>query len=161
MRLKAVLHRVLIFGVIWVVLSGTQIKALVFGVAIMPAAVWLSLQLIPAQSPLRVWGLVRSIPVFIWGSLRGGVDVARRAYLPITGLRPDWVKVQVALDDYGCVALGSVLSLMPGTLSAGMREDKLLVHLLDKDAGFEDGILQTEAAIAAIIGQSDNAEERS
>lgn len=142
-------------------LSGTQTKALLFGVAIVPAAVWLSLQLIPAQRPLRLWGLVRHIPVFIWGSLRGGVDVALRAFSPVVGLRPGWVKVPLALDDGGCVALGSELSLMPGSLSAGMRDGKLLVHLLDKDAEFEDGIRQTEAAIASMIGQSDNAEERS
>lgn len=161
MRLKAVLHRVLILGLIWVVLSGTQVKALVFGVAVVPAAVWLSLQLIPAQNPLRFWGLLRHIPVFIWGSLRGGLDVALRAFSPSMGLRPGWVTVPVALDDGGRVALGSELSLMPGTLCAGMREGKMLVHLLDKDAGFEDGIPQTEAAIAAMIDQSGSPERRS
>jgi len=161
MHLKAVLRRVLSLGVIWVVLSGTEIKALVFGVAIVPAAVWLSLQLIPAQSPLRLWELVRHIPVFIWGSLRGGFDVALRAFSPAMELRPGWVKVPVAVDDGGRVALCFELSLMPGTLSVGMRDGKILVHLLDKDAGFEDGIPQTGAAIAAMIGQSDNAEERS
>lgn len=161
MRLKAVLHRVLILGLIWVVLSGTQVKALVFGVAVVPAAVWLSLQLIPAQNPLRLWGLLRHIPVFVWGSLRGGLDVALRAFSPSMGLRPGWVTVPVALDDGGRVALGSELSLMPGTLCAGMRDGKMLVHLLDKDAGFEDGIPQTEAAIAAMIDQSGSAEERS
>jgi len=161
MRLKAVLHRVVILGLIWVVLSGTQIKALVFGVAVVPAAVWLSLQLIPAQNPLRLWGLARHIPVFIWGSLRGGLDVALRAFSPSMGLRPGWVKVPVGLDEGGRVALGSELSLMPGTLSAGMREGRMLVHLLDKDAGFEDGIPQTEAAIAAMIAQSGKAEGRS
>lgn len=161
MRVKAVLHRVLVLGVIWVVLSGTEIKALVFGAVVVPAAVWLSLQLIPAQNPLRLWGLVRHIPVFIWGSLRGGLDVALRAFSPAMGLRPGWVKVPVALDDGARVALGSELSLMPGTLSAGMRDGKLLVHLLDTDAKFEDGIPQSEAAIAAMIDQSGSAEERS
>jgi multicomponent Na+:H+ antiporter subunit E len=48
---------------------------------------------------------------------------------------------------------------MPGTLAAGTREGRLIVHLLDTEAGFERGIPQVELAIAAIIETSREPEE--
>ena len=47
--------------------------------------------------------------------------------------------------------MGWELSLMPGTLAAGTRDGRLLVHLLDTQAGFERAIPREEAAIAAMI----------
>ncbi|MFU8882146.1 MAG: Na+/H+ antiporter subunit E [Rhodobacterales bacterium] len=159
LRLKAAVHRVLILGSIWVVLSGPQTTALVLGAIAVPAAVWLSLSLIPARNPLHLWRVLRHIPAFIAGSVSGGVDVALRALSPRMRLRPGWIAVPVALRDGGRAALGSELSLMPGTLSAGTSNGKLLVHLLDTQAGFEKGIPRTEAAIAAMIADQTAAED--
>jgi multicomponent Na+:H+ antiporter subunit E len=47
-------------------------------------------------------------------------------------------------------AVGGELSLMPGTLAAGSRGERLLVHLIDRRAGFERAIPGTAAAIAAM-----------
>lgn len=47
--------------------------------------------------------------------------------------------------------MGWELSLMPGKLAARTRDGRLLVHLLDTQAGFERAIPREEAAIAAMI----------
>jgi len=144
-------HRLLFTSAVWIVLSGTDAKALAVGAFAVPAATWLSLRLLPGRDRLVLWRFLRHFPSFVGGSLQGGVDVARRAISPGMPLLPGWVEVPVRLPDGGRVALGAELSLMPGTLAAGVRGDRLLVHLLDTDAGFENAIPREEAAIAAMI----------
>jgi multicomponent Na+:H+ antiporter subunit E len=114
--------------------------------------VWLSLHLLPARHPLQLWRLLGHLPRFVRGSIIGGIDVARRAFARDMPLDPGWVEVEVALPEGGRAALGGELSLMPGTLAAGCREGRLLVHLLDRGAGFDAAIPQEAAALAAMIG---------
>lgn len=59
------------------------------------------------------------------------------------------------LSEGGRVVLGAELSLMPGTLSAGTRRGRLLIHLLDRDAGFDDTIMRETREIAAIMGKKE------
>jgi multicomponent Na+:H+ antiporter subunit E len=148
---RALFRRTLLLGGVWVILAGTEPKGLAFGAVSVPVAVWLSMSLLPAHHELSVWRLVRHIPVFLLGSLSGGWDVARRALSPRLRLQPGWVEVPVTLPDGGRAVMGGELSLMPGTLAAGTRDGRLLVHLLDTGAGFEHAIPQEEAAIAMII----------
>lgn len=147
----AFIHRLLFTSGVWVVLSGTDAKALAVGAVAVPVATWLGLRLLPRRQHLVLRRLVRHFPAFAGGSLIGGLDVARRALSPRMPLSPGWVEVPVRLHDGGRVAMGAELSLMPGTLAAGVRGDRLLVHLLDTEAGFERAIPREEAKIAAMI----------
>jgi len=148
---RALLNRTLLLGGIWVVLAGTEPKGLAIGALALPVAVWLSLKLLPAHHRMSMWRLARHLPTFLGGSLSGGWDVARRAVSPRLRLQPGWIEVPVALPDGGRAVMGGDLSLMPGTLAAGTRDGRLLVHLLDTEAGFERSIPREEAAIAAMI----------
>jgi len=148
---RPVLGRLALFGALWIVLAGIEVKALAVGVVVVPAAVWLSLRLLPGPRHLVLWRLLSHLPSFIGGSLLGGIDVARRALSPGMPLAPGWVEVPVHLSDGGRVAMGAELSLMPGTLAAGVRGDRLLIHLLDTEADFEKAIPREEAAIASMI----------
>ena len=147
----ALAHRLLFTGGVWIVLAGAEAKALAVGAVAVPVATWLSFRLLPLRQHLVLWRLARHVPAFLGGSLLGGLDVARRALSPAMPLAPGWVEVPVRLRDGGRVAMGAELSLMPGTLAAGARGDRLLVHLLDTEAGFERAIPRKEAAIAAMI----------
>jgi multicomponent Na+:H+ antiporter subunit E len=97
--------------------------------------------------------LFRFLPVFLWGSLRGGMDVALRAIHPRLPLAP-------ALQDYplripdgpGRVLLIDVISLMPGTLSADLRGDTLAVHVLDGRQPVLPKIQALEERAAALFG---------
>jgi multicomponent Na+:H+ antiporter subunit E len=147
----AFIHRLLFTGGVWIVLAGADAKALAVGAFAVPAATWLGLRLLPVRQHLVLRRLARHFPAFVSGSLLGGVDVARRALSPGMPLAPGWVEVPVRLREGGRVAMGAELSLMPGTLAAGVRGDRLLVHLLDTEAGFERAIPREEAAIAGMI----------
>lgn len=153
--------RTAFLGAVWVVIAGAEPKALAVGAVAVPVAVWLSLGLLPGPHHLVLWRAIRHLPAFLGASLLGGLDVARRALSPRMPLAPGWVEVPVRLPDGGRVAMGAELSLMPGTLAAGTRGGRLLIHLLDVDAGFEKAIPREEAAIAAMIGGAPREPERS
>ena len=130
----------------------TGAEALALGALVTALAVWLSLRLLPATHPLVLWRAAWHIPRFIAGSVGGGVDVARRAFSANMRLRPGWLEVPTDLPDGARVVLGGELSLMPGTLSAGSEDGKLLVHVLDTEAGFHKAIPREAEDIAVIIG---------
>ena len=138
----AAARRVALFAALWFVL--TDGEAVVFGAMVALAASWLSLRLLPATRPLRIFALLAIVPGFIWRSLLGGADVARRAFDPRLPLDPGWVEIPVDLPDGGRVALGGELSLMPGTLVAGSANGRLLVHVLDRNQDTE-GAVRSEA----------------
>lgn len=146
------MHRALLLGGAWLTLTGAE--ALVLGVLVTGLSVWLSLRLLPAKHPLALWRLARHLPRFLAGSVSGGVDVARRAFSSDMRLNPGWLEISSDLPDGARVALGGELSLMPGTLSAGSEDGKLLVHVLDTSAGFDSAIPREVEDIAAIIGQT-------
>ncbi len=152
----SIVNRGLILGAIWLVLTGASLDGLIFGAFAVPAAVWLSLTLLPPSYQLGILRLVAILPRFIARSVAGGLDVAWRAVQPRLPIAPGWITVPVTLPDGARVALGAELSLMPGTLVAGTQEGKLLVHVLDREAD-HSGIARTEQEIAALIGLSDKA----
>ncbi len=155
-RRLAVLQRTAFLAAVWLGLAGADPAGLALGGLAVPAALWLSLRLAPPGRSLRLGRLLRHLPRFLAGSVVGGVDVARRAFAPSMPLAPGWVTRSTSLPGGGRVALGAELSLMPGTLAAGCRGDRLIVHLLDRNAGFEDAIALEEAEIAAILGLPEN-----
>lgn len=152
MRIKAILHRAALLGAIWIALTAPSVEGLMVGLLAVPASVWLSLRLLPARHPLILWRLAVHLPRFVAGSVSGGIDVARRAFARDMPLNPGWVELPADLPDGGRAALGGELSLMPGTLAAGSHDGRLLVHLLDTEAGFDAAIPREERAIAAMIG---------
>ncbi len=127
------LKRFALFWGLWTLLTAGDASAILPGVLVAAAAAWLAHRLArTGERPLRLLPLALMFPGFVWRSLLGGLDVARRALLPDMGLRPGWVRFRTRLPQGSArVALGSQLSLMPGTLAAGSDGDDLLVHCLD------------------------------
>lgn len=160
-RAHAIIHRAGLLGAIWAALAARDAAGLMAGFVVVPLAVWLSLALIPARSPMDLWRVALHLPRFIAGSIAGGIDVARRAFARDMGLRPDWLRVEVDLPEGARSALGAEISLMPGTLAAGADGRSLLVHRLTR-SGAEGEVLSEiaalEAEIAAMIG--DRAKDR-
>jgi multicomponent Na+:H+ antiporter subunit E len=78
-------------------------------------------------------GTVRFALFFVMESLRGGLDVARRAIaFPLT-LDPIWVRYRVALPAGPArLLMCSCVSLLPGTLAVDFEGDDLLVHSLSR-----------------------------
>jgi multicomponent Na+:H+ antiporter subunit E len=154
--IRAVAHRGVLLGAIWAALSAPDPEGLALGLVAVPAAVALSLRLLPARHPLILWRLALHLPRFVAGSVTGGVDVARRAFAWKMPLDPGWIDAPAepagGLPGGARVALGGELSLMPGTLAAGCDGDRLLVHVLDRGGGFDTSIPRETREIAAMIG---------
>lgn len=133
--LRAVLLRGLVFGGLWAVLVGFRAEMLVFGVLVVPAVLGLSLALLPpgqiARSGVSVPGLIRRVPGFFLGSLKGGLLLGWRLVQPRMALNPGWTMVPLRARGPARVGYGAALSLMPGTLAAGAHRGRLLVHRLD------------------------------
>lgn len=104
---------------------------------------------------LRAAGLLRFVPFFLWESLRGGVDVARRALDPRMPLAPSLFEYPLRLSDAReRVLLASVLSLVPGTASAELGKDCIRLHVLDVRLPIERIVGDAEAAVAGLFGDA-------
>jgi multicomponent Na+:H+ antiporter subunit E len=143
--------RFAIFAGLWLVLTGGAPDGLAFGLAAAAASVWVSVRLAPpVERPLRLFRLVALAPGFFLRALRGGVDVAWRAFHPKLPLNPGWIAYRSKLPAGAPrVLLGGEVSLLPGTLTAGEQDGRLLIHCLD-----------TNLPVARQIGEEEERLER-
>ena len=130
---RAASVRLLLLLVFWRMLTQGDPTSWVIGIPTVLLATIISLWL-SASSP---WGwrfssFFRFIPLFAYCSLKGGVDVASRAFRPSLPLAPAMLDYTLQLPEGTArVFFANVVSLLPGTLSADIRGDTLLVHMLD------------------------------
>jgi len=139
---------------VWLILTANAPSAWLVGLATAAAGAALSLRLLPAGTmQIQLGGLFALLPGFLWGSFRGGLDVAWRAFNPRLPLRPGWIRYPLRLPGGAArVSLGNLLSLMPGTLGAGCGRDRLYVHCLDTDQPVAQLIAAEEQRIAQSLG---------
>ncbi|MFU8831182.1 MAG: Na+/H+ antiporter subunit E [Wenzhouxiangella sp.] len=86
---------------------------------------------------------------FLIESFRGGFDVARRALHPTLQIDPCFTRHPVNLPaGQPRTLLVSILSLLPGTLSADLEDDgaTLVVHALFPEASRSIGVLEDQIA---------------
>jgi len=152
-QLYSILLRTSILVLFWWVLNREDHASWIIGAPFIAAAVALSIVLAQPRAlrwrPLQV---VRFIPVFLWESLKGGVDVTRRVFQPTMPLHPVIFNYKVSLPaGLPRLIMLNVVSLLPGTLSADMHEDQLTLHVLDKYSAFEAELQRIENFIANMI----------
>lgn len=117
------LLRGMVFGVVWVALSGASSDTLVYGIVAVIAATALSLGLMPPGQPqpklwfARSWGTIVLAAWFLQQSLRGGLDVARRALTRRVDIAPEVVDVDVELPEGpGREVCYLLMNLLPGSM---------------------------------------------
>jgi multicomponent Na+:H+ antiporter subunit E len=147
---QAWLRRLLLFAVLWWVLSGGG--GWYLGAPFVLLGTWLSLNLW-TEYRLSLGGVARFLPWFAVQSLAGASDVARRALLPSMPLQPGLVRHRLRLPAGVCrVSLANVVTMLPGTLSADLIDDELVVHALDTGRDMHAMVLDLEPRIAALFG---------
>lgn len=136
----------------WVLADGAP--DWMFGAPVILAALAAGLFLAPRPAwRLRLAGFLRFAPFFFRESLRGGVDVARRALHPQRPLAPALVTHRLRLPPGAArVFLTNVVSLLPGTLSAELVGNELRLHVLDARLDASAVLRRVEARIAALLG---------
>ena len=120
------------FALIWWILTDGAVSSWWIGVPTIVLAVAAGAVLLPPLS--FVWyEFLRFLPFFFWRSLLGGVDVAWRVFHPRLPIAPTLIDYPLRLPPgLPRVVMATVVSLLPGTLSAALHDQVLVVHVLDK-----------------------------
>lgn len=145
MQVRSTVARLVTFATFWLALTGGAIDALSHGAPAVLLATWISLGLYPATRPeIRLGWTVLYVPYLLLRGFWGGLDVARRVFDPRLPVRPGWFRVPLSstIPEVNAV-LGGVVSVLPGSLTAGVIGGALEVHALDIDA-FDTRSLETE-----------------
>jgi multicomponent Na+:H+ antiporter subunit E len=139
----------LLLSALWLALAGT--RGWGFGLVFVLCGALAGAMLAPVRchrvNPLRLPGF---IGFFLRESWRGGWDVARRALrreLPLERCWAHW-PLRLPPGQPRTLMIG-VVSLLPGTLSADLREDTLWVHSLAGDPC--PGLAELEGRIARLF----------
>lgn len=133
---STVVSRALLFSLLWWALTDGTAGSWWIGAPAVASGVIISVTLVP---PLGlVWREVMGfVPFFLWHSLKGGVDVAWRAFHPRMPIMPELIEYPLRLPPgLPRVILVNTVSLLPGTLSAELGGQVLKVHVLDSLGDF-------------------------
>jgi multicomponent Na+:H+ antiporter subunit E len=143
------------FAVLWAILSGGE------GWSIGVPAIFIATAASPLLTPASRWslpGLARFIPYFFWNSLRGGIDVAARALNPGLPIDPAVLRYEMRLDStVARVLMADTVTLLPGTLSADLQGNVLLVHVLNRSGPVMDMLGTLEQRVGDLVRHNDKA----
>lgn len=152
----------LAFALVWLMLArapagAPAIDALAVGALAVGAALWTLRRTAAADAGRLRWARMPALAaVFLWESLAGGVDVARRILSPGMPLQPGLITLRLSLADEGArVLLALLVSLMPGTLAARLDGAALTLHALDLRLPIEAETRRIERLIAGLYGVGD------
>ena len=100
------------------------------------------------------WVALPSFLIFFFrSSMAGGLDVARRVLDPRLPISPGFVTYRTTLPEGpGRVLFVNVISLLPGTVSAGLADELLTVHALDVEADVETALQDLEERVGRLFG---------
>ena len=151
---STILSRGALFAFIWWVLTDGAVSSWWIGGPALLFAVLASIVLVPPVS--FIWyECLRFAPFFLWRSIRGGADVAWRAFHPSLPIDPTLIDYQLRLPPgLPRVLMAGMVSLLPGTLSTALRENVLIVHVLDSRQDNTAEIQALEQGVARIFNAS-------
>lgn len=138
---------------LWLILTGN--RGWLAGTPVVLLAAWASC-LAPATRRWSIRALVAFVPYFIVNSVRGGLDVARRALHPALPLAPAIISYECRLRSATArVFMANVVTLLPGTLSADLDGATLKVHVLNSSDRHVDMLRDLERRIGRVCAETD------
>jgi multicomponent Na+:H+ antiporter subunit E len=145
--------RLAAFGVLWWVLALGDLREPALAAVSVLAATMTSMVLwAPGTWKWHPAGLLRFVPWFLWMSMAGGWDMARRAFDPRLPLDPGFVEIELELrSEPARVFLVWVLSLIPGTVASRLEDRRLTVHVIDLRDWDPDTIRRLEHLVADLF----------
>ncbi len=154
--LRTTLARMLLFGLLWWVLTEGASPWSAWGLTAAGAAVAVSMSVFPAGTwKWRFGPLIRFVPFFLWQSLLGGLDVSYRALRPRVDVQPEVVCHRFSLQQEPArVFFLWVVSLLPGTAAVDLHGDEALVHILDTDLASPEKMRRLERRIAELFAEN-------
>lgn len=154
MDVRHVAKRMLLFGGLWLVLTGFEIGALPHGAVLTGLATWMSCWLLPPGPRLRI-GLrsVLLLPAFLVRAMTGGFDVARRAFAPRLDLDPALVRVPLSHGGGVTVMTAYILSGLPGSLAVDIEDGEIVLHVLAPHMATPEAVAGIERHAAWMMGR--------
>jgi multicomponent Na+:H+ antiporter subunit E len=151
---RSLLIRTAILAAGWWILTEGDPAGIGFGIGIVALAVVTSLWLAPPVTQrYRPLALIQLALYFLVSSMRGGVDVARRAFSPRLPLSPGIRRFSGELPPGPARdTFAGMLTLMPGTLAVDRTDEAILVHTLVDTAQVDDELRTLERRIARALG---------
>jgi multicomponent Na+:H+ antiporter subunit E len=152
-QIKIGVARLPLFTALWLILTSGNLDQWPLALISVLAATAASVRLWPERSwRFRLVGVVRFAGYFLLQSTLGGWDVARRALQPSMPLDPGFVEHPFKLQlEEARVFFAWTVSLLPGTASASMRKDSLIVHALDRRDDVKEKLCELESYITGLF----------
>ncbi len=149
-------RRFLAFSLLWWILTEGYPGAWSFGLPVIVLAFLVSMALPTAGDwTWRLPQLLRFAFFFLGQSLRGGIDVARRALHPRLPIAPQLLEYRLRLAEGPArIFFADALSLLPGTCSVMLRGDALQMHVLDGSQPVEQALRRVEGEVAGLFGMA-------
>lgn len=136
-------------GLWWLAAGGGS--SWVVGLPCILLAAGLAGQADEVPSPIRPMRLPGFFFWFVVQSVRGGLDVARRALMPSLPIAPGLLTHRSALPPDARTWLANTITLLPGTLTARLDGDRIDVHAIERSAAVDAEIEHAERRITALI----------
>lgn len=138
---------------LWWIIAGGAAGSWIIGVPAILAAAWAVARLgTGVDVRLSMAGWLRFLPFFLWESLLGGVDVARRTLERQVRVAPGFLHYETRLADPAArVFLTNCVCLVPGTLAAELEGDRLTVHVLSTEMDSDVELRRLEQAVARLF----------
>jgi len=141
----------------WWLLNEGRSTSLVFSALVIAAAVLCGLRVSDVRPPRwRLRGLLQLAGVFLVGSIRGGIDVARRALARSVPIAPGMLDYELQLPPGpGAHFFTGALSMAPGSLVVAEHEAHLEIHVLVEDDATPTLAARLERSIDRAVGGED------
>ena len=148
-----VMLRVFFFSMIWLSLSRGEVKGgLPFAVPAILIGCWLGMKLRgPEGKDIHLGVLLMHLPFFFYKSTMSGLDVMRRALHPRLPIDPVLVEFRFSLPKGNPrVFLADIITLLPGTISVDLDEEKIIIHALDPQMVRQSELRRLEQKVAGL-----------
>ena len=153
MSITWLISRLAILAFLWWVLAKGNLDSWQVGIPAILVAIYIDYRLFRhSANHWSLGGFIVFALLFLKLSVTSGVDVVRRIYHPRLPLNPAMVVYPLKLTFPAARNLFvCTVSLLPGTLSAELGRQRLVVHVLDIDRPFNQELKLIEDRVAAVF----------
>ena len=152
-KYKNLLFPILLFSLIWLVMTEFSISSLTVG---LPVIILASISFEYFHLKGKITVNFKEVPGFTWwflsSSLKGGLDVSRRAFRKDMQLHPGFFQHRFQMPPGPArILVVNCIGLMPGTLSTEMVDDDLVIHSLDTTLDLTAEIREAETRVQRLL----------
>jgi len=144
----------------WFLLSNGDIASLLVGIVFIPMSIFASAKLAEKADSTNSVLRIRLIKIpkfmcfFLYQSIKGGTDTAKRVFAVNMDLQPEFIHYPVKHLPAGLPInlFMNVVSLLPGSVSVIREPDSVLVHVLAVANNTLHEIYECELVISELFG---------